>query len=366
LEKEVSSLRGSVKVIDFKSSLQELRGKISRGLGWVEKIDEVIDVADSRLFNQRRVEVLESTPEKVISLDGIDPREAGDIFSYVLNNDDDDNFKPECDLKELCVDTRDIPNQKLPESIEIAEKLIESLKDKSKVSDLIQFCSRDSSKVQSLFAIVHYLGLDGFQDEHLEPFNNVFPRISLNQIPKTVIQLNLTANEFNTIDFSKFTNLEVLYLIDAKGLTAAQFNALPVNIKASMEILDLTSTNVTNFDFSGFTHLKDLCLSGIKGLTATQFNTISSEAKASIEILNLEAKAFIKTFEIDSVDVTGFDFSELTNLKHLNLSGVRGLTAEQFNAIPEKSKASIERLYLRSVDVADFDFSGFTGKIIRE
>ena len=61
-----------------------------------------------------------------------------------------------------------------------------------------------------------------------------------------------------------------------------------------------------SFTFSSeFTHLKSLVLECTKSLTAAKFNAIPLEAKASIETLHLH-----------DVDTTGFDFLEFTNLKN--------------------------------------------------
>ena len=66
----------------------------------------------------------------------------------------------EYSLKALCGGIESLSVEQLPDSIEIAEKLIDVLKDKEQVGSLIKFCSNDSSKVQSLFVILDYLGLE--------------------------------------------------------------------------------------------------------------------------------------------------------------------------------------------------------------
>jgi hypothetical protein len=430
LEIEVSGLSSSVKVLEINSSLIELQGKISEEGDEIKGlVNRVISLSNDHIVNhnyeytQKRNEVLESIPDRVVSLEEINLDEIEGYLSVLLKKTDD-GFEDQClhsiqnySLKGLCSNISGLSNEQLPESIEIVEKIIESLKNKSSVSKLISFCSETSSKAQSLFTIINYLLLNKFQNDHLEPFNKIFPHIPLDQAPITIKHLDLSKqNEFNAIpieikasietlnlshtyvtdfDLSGFTNLKDLNLTWVEGLTAKKFNAIPN--ESSVEHLNLTNVNVRGFDFSGFTHLKTLDLRYAKNLTADQFNAIPSEVKASVEHLNLngigitgfdfsgfthlktlglwkaknltaeqfnaipeDVKASIETLSLSDVDVIGFDFSGFTNLKALWLEGARGLIADQFNAISEDVKASIETLYLEDVDVTDFDFSGFT------
>jgi hypothetical protein len=345
-----------------------------------------------------RAHALEDISDRVVSLVGLSQEglENSPLGFMLENTDEDDTSITEYSLKDLCGKVVDIPNQQLPESIEIAERLIESLKDKEKVAELITFCSETPSRVQSLFSIVHYLGLDNHQDEHLEPFNKVFPGISLDEAPKTIRQLDLSGQNIESINFSGFIHLKILNLNGGKNLTAAKFNSIPASAKASIEILDLTRVDVKYFNFSEFINLKSLDLSIVQNLTDDQFNAIPTEAKASIEYIYLvgvnvtgfdfsgfinlktlylgnvqgltvdqfneispQTKASLETLDLKLMYVTGFDFSGFTNLKSLDLSIVRNLTADQFNAIPTEAKASIGDLYLTCVNVTGFDFSGF-------
>jgi hypothetical protein len=472
LEEKVSSLSNSVEVVDIKSTLGELQGKIlEEGGKFKELIDRVISTASNHIielsnsYYEKRNETLEGIPDRVISLEGVSLNGLeNSLLRLVLENEGEARIS-EYSLKELCSNMHDLSNEQLPESIDIVEKIIESLKDESKVPDLIEFCSKNISRVQtlfsiidylglddfqnahlpgsieivgklisslkdeskipelitfcsesysktqSLFSIIDYLGLDDFQNAHLEPFNKVFPGVPLDQVPTRVFHLDATKQDVRNIDFSKFkflknlnltqakgfalesyrpnsdwrdnrgfaakelsklfdktsmktlnlshisvsnvdfsgfTRLETLNLNAAKNLTAKSFNT--ISAKASIETLDLSSSNVRDFDFSGFTGLKTLNLNNVKDLTAEQFNAISPEARASIQTLDFT----------NDVDIRDFNFSGFTNLKTLNLGNARALIAEQFNAISPEAKTSIETLNLRDVDVAGFDFSGFT------
>jgi hypothetical protein len=236
-----------------------------------------------------------------------------------------------------------------------------------------------------------------FQYENLEPFNKVFPDISLDQSPVTVFHLDLSKQDVRGVDFSKFRNLEVLDLNESIGLTATQFNAIPATSKALMKILGLIGVDVTDFDFSEFISLKSLAFQDTrKSLTADQFNSIGLKTYISnleltcanaagfdfsgftglkslilLSVLDLtanqfnaipqKAKAFIERLELIDVNVSDFIFSEFCNLKSLSFHLSKGLTAAQFNAIPEEVKASIETLDLSYVNIRGFDFSGYTG-----
>jgi hypothetical protein len=364
------------------------------------------------IYIDERIQILENILERMVSIEGIDSDEL-EGYLLVLLRDSEYSFADQCSmrrqnfsLKNLCSGIDELSNEQLPESIDIAERLINSLKDEGQIPELINFCSEDPSRVQSLFSIVHYLGLDNFQNKYLEPFNKVFSGISLDQAPITIRQLDLSEQKIGNINFSKFEFLKTLDLTHAKGLTATQFNTIPLEAKASIEDLNLNYVDVTNFDFSGFTNLKTLNFCGgisyhhqQKYLTHYQFNAIPSQARASIEALDLswmyvtnfdfsefthlktlvlectssltaaqfnaipsEAKASIENLHLSGAltNVTGFGFSEFTNLKTLDLSCIQGLTAAQFNAIPLQAKVSIETLNLNDIDVTNFDFSGFT------
>jgi hypothetical protein len=310
----------------------------------------------------RRDQIIKNLSKKVISLEGIDLDKAGDYLSVLLEDDDRFSFADQSmerrqnfSLKALCRNIDELSNEQLPESIDIAEKLIESLKDETGVSELISFCLENSSRVQSLFTIVHYLRLDDFQNAHLEPFNKVFSSISLDQAPATINQLDLSLKDIRGIDLSRFEFLKILNLDRTAGLSVSWlnytplFNAIPPEVKVSIRVLSLCGVNVTGFDFSSFTNLKTLDLSYTEGLTAAQFSAIPSEVKASIEDLNLSY-----------VDITGFDFSGFINLKALNLCG--STNKQEINLINYQlqAKASIKTLGLNWKDVTGFDFSGFT------
>jgi hypothetical protein len=203
------------------------------------------------------------------------------------------------------------------------------------------------------------------------------------------------------IDFSSLTSLENLDLGNIRGLTKNQFNAISDDIRANIKTLDLTHVDIAGFDFSGFTGLKSLTLEYShtgRYLSADQFNAIPENVKESIEHLELagvnvkeefdfseftnlkslnlnnsslyestfndipdNTKASIEHLDLSEVNVGGFDLSEFAKLKSLNLKSVRNLFAGQFNNIPEKIKANIETLNLSDLDIEEFDLSGFTG-----
>ena len=253
LEETVSSLSHLVEVMDLNYNLRELQGEIfEEGNEIKGLVDRVILTASNHIVELRnksleeRDQVLESIPDRAISLVGIslDGVENSPLETMLESVDEDDISITEYSLKDLCGKILDIPNQQLSESIEIAEKLIESLKDKERIANLIAFCSKSPSRVKILFSIVHYLALEDFQNKHLESFNKVFPGISLDQAPETITQLDLS-----------------------KRNTAEQFNAISPQAKASIEHLNLKGIDITDFDFSGFTGLRDFDLLNAKGLT---------------------------------------------------------------------------------------------------
>jgi uncharacterized protein YjbI with pentapeptide repeats len=348
LKKELSTSDDYNQVNEIKQTLEELKVTLSKEDDEVKTvIRDVISLAKVHLhaltpFKIEKIRELQRVSDRMFSLEGIDQSIIGDFFPSLLES----TGNKEHSLKVLCGGIAFLSAEQLPASIEIAEKLIESLKDKDKVSKLINFCSKDPSKVQSLFIILDYLGLDEFQKKSLEPFNKVFPNISLDQAPKTIKQLDLSSSNVGKVDFSKFEHLESLDLSCCNDLTAEQFNSIPN--KASLITLNLEQINVQNFDLSGFTRLKSLILYGSKNLKAAQLSSISLEAKASMEDLDL-------TF----ISLKNFKFSGFTGLKKISLSYTEDLTAAQFNAISIKAKASIESLDLSNTVVTDFDFSGF-------
>jgi hypothetical protein len=296
-----------------------------------------------------RIQVLQNIPDRTVSLKGIELKETGSQLSTILESGVGENIE-NYSLKELCENIDSISSWQLPGSIDVAERLIKSLKDESCVLELIQFCSNDSSKVQSLFAIMHYLGLDAFQSRYLEPFQKVFPNISLSQFPKTInylyhdyylhlVQLRGKAHE---IELSKFECLKSLRLANFTNSIAVQFNAIPN--KKLIETLVLRGANVMDLDLSGLERLSVLEITDVEGLIPKQFNAIPN-------------KFCIEGLILCSIDVTDFEFVDFINLEFLKLSGVEGLTAAQFNAIP--NKGIIKRLFLGDVNVAGFDFSKF-------
>ena len=72
----------------------------------------------------------------------------------------------------------------------------------------------------------------------------------------------------------------------------------------------------------------------------------------------------IENLNLSNRNVTGFDFSDFTSLKTLELRAAKGLTTTLFNDILRQDKASIKIIYLTGVNVIAFDFSGFTVSII--
>jgi hypothetical protein len=218
LRKIISRSSNYEQVTEVKFALEELRGRISEESRENQTIVSIIiDVAVARLHNlkstcalkideQKRTAALQNIPDKVVSFEGVDPSVVRGIPFFILE-DDDAPYIPRYSLKKICENSRLTVDQ-LPGSIEISERLVESLKDKSKVLGLIQFCSNDPLKVQSLFSIMHYLSLDDFQNVHLEPFNKIFPNIALDQAPLTISQLDLSDRNVEGLDFSKFKFLK--------------------------------------------------------------------------------------------------------------------------------------------------------------
>ena len=235
LETKVSSLSFLIEVMDIKSTLEGMQVKISEeGNETKGLVVKVISIASIHIYvmetvlkrrTKQRSQILGSLSDKVISLEGIDPDKAGRYLSVLLEDDDKFSFADQSmerrqnfSLKALCRNIEELSNEQLPESIEIAEKLIESLKNENSVPELISFCSESPSRTQSLFAIMDYLGLDDLQNEHLEPFNKVFPGIPLDQAPITIRQLDLNHVDVTGFDFSKFTGLKTLNLGYTRGV----------------------------------------------------------------------------------------------------------------------------------------------------
>jgi hypothetical protein len=114
------------------------------------------------------------------------------------------------------------------------------------------------------------------------------------------------------------------------------------SIKDTLKTLTFSERVDPNFDFLGQGNLKGLVLKNCIGLTAEQFNSIPN-------------KASIETLDLSGVYIEDFDFSGFTSLK-VALFGGSKLTPEQFNSIP--NKASIETLDLEAVNIEGFDLSG--------
>jgi hypothetical protein len=401
LKETLSTSNDYNEVVEIKKTLESLKVYLSKEDVEVRTlVRDVITVAKVHLhalipFEKERTKALQQIPDRMISLEGVEQSCIGDFLPSMLKNTDGVEYS----LKVLCGGIASLSNEQLPGSIEITEKLIDSLKDKGKVSELIDFCSKDPSKIQSLFIILDYLGLDEFQRKNLEPFSKVFPNVPLDQIPKTIKQLDVSNLNVGKVDFSKFEHLESIDLSGSKALTAKQFNSIPnkasilslnlegVNVrgfdfseftgiknldlsdvqdltarqfnsisnKSSLENLKLNNIDIKNFDFLDFKELKGLDLRDVQELTAVQFNAISQEAKDSIEHLDLSSSS-----GSDKLSITGFDLSSFRKLKSLNLSGTEGLTARLFNAISKKARDSIEDLDLSRSNVSGFNFSGFT------
>jgi uncharacterized protein YjbI with pentapeptide repeats len=364
LKKIISKSDDYKQISEAKATLEDLKDRISEECSEIQTlVSSVIRIAIVHLhtlestkssdslkeYQQQRIEILQKIPDKRISLKGSGLNLENSFLLEML-----EGHEQEYSLKKICGSVSFISNEQLSDSIEVAEKLIESLKDEGRVLDLIQFCSGDLSKVQILFALTNYLNLSEFQDEFLEPFNKVFSETSLEYAPVSIRQLDLSKQNVEGIDFSRFDNLKKIILSRAQGLSAAQFNTISPAAKASIEILDLSEVgarfftlfgmDVTDFDFSAFTSLKTLNLYGVRGLTAEQFNGILSSD--------------VETLDLREVDVTGFEFSGFTSLK--TLTWIRYLTATQFNAVPASAKAFVRNLDLSHVNVTDFNFSEFT------
>jgi hypothetical protein len=397
LEKRVSSLRNSIEIINIIDVLKEVESEIYKEANDVKAlINKVASVASCHLnivkfktglsFNltrykekNNRLNILKTIPNITVSLENISLKiTEGTHLKALLN------YKREGhSLRELCSNIKYLSDEQLPESVAIAEMLIESLKDKDKTGKLadyclasvprlqnlviimdylgigefqmgigeaselaepmkvaeifvemlnggnfnhfIKFCSETPSRLQALFTIVHYLGLNDLRYGNLEPFDTIFPNISVNQAPEAIFILDLSHKNVSEVNFSKFKFLKSLYLVGAEGLTAEKFNTIPVKVRSSIEDIFLVGIDVTGFDFSGFKGLKVLNFNESKGLTAEQFNAIPQEVKASIGELSLSC-----------MDVTGFDFSGFTSLSVLDLR----LTHEPLNI----NKASIRAL----------------------
>jgi hypothetical protein len=328
-------------VIKIQTSLEKLKLRFPDKSDLIQtSIDNSISSATCHIFNL--------VPDIQVSLEGVHlENEKSCLLKVMLGQIGDmgdftTEITPMIDvniysLKELCSNIHALSIKQLPMAVKIAEKLIAALKDENNVPDLVNFCANDPSMVQSLFSIVAYLGLDNFQNKHLEPFNKVFPNTPLNQAPETIKFLHLYEKNVERVNFSRFGFLKNLTLYDSIGMTAEQFNSIPN--KASVESLNLSHMNITDFDFSGFTNLKKINLSNSVGMTAAQFNAIPN-------------KISIKDFDLFRIDVTDFDFSEFEQVK---LSDVENLSGAIFN------KEIIRELHLEDIDVTDFDFSGLTG-----
>jgi hypothetical protein len=189
------------------------------------------------------------------------------------------------------------------------------------------------------------------ENEEVSISDNPKKRQKVEILPeKNLQELKLTTFDAQDVDFSIYENLTSLDLSDIRGLTAEKFNSIPN--KGEIGDLKLSSSlnysrsgvpiDVTGFDFSGFTNLKILHLHGVKNLTSQQFNSIPN-------------KFLIKDFSLKQSKVLDFDFSEFLNLEKLELY-MSDLSSEQFNSITKKFIKDLDLFIRRAVD---YDFSGF-------
>jgi hypothetical protein len=301
---------------------------------------------------------------------------------------------------------------------EVGKLLIEALRDESKIPHLIDLCSKEyieqnpSSnqrrkylKYELLFVFLDYIALDAFQIKYFEPFNIVFPKISLQQAPITVKQLKFVSRAMTEVDLSRFRNLRELSLSRTYYFPSEKFNA--ISNKKALQNLELLEVDVKGFDFSEMTNLerlkvvprdslsplqfnnlpnqdliKEITLTGVEGVDVdfskgtlclginylsikdfnfskfTKLESLTSDYGLTLVQFNqIPNKEMLKEIKFHGVDVTGFDFSKCIGLEVLDLNKVRGLIATQFNAIP--NKASIKKLCLNGLDAWDFEFFEF-------
>jgi hypothetical protein len=391
LRQTVSKSFNSNEIDKAKITLREIKDEVlEEGDSLEVVINDVILVADLHLhvikikeekkyqkkYEQERDKVLNRLSNEFVSLEEIDlSAEKNCLLNVYLGGSLNQGFSVDVkdySLKYLCSNVHSLSNRELSKSIKVAKKLIESLKNQENLKDLIDFCLssplegllsfynsglKPFEKVQLLFKIIHYLGLDEFQKNSLEPFLEKFPGIPLNQVPKTIKYLNLFkrgylwenreevnfSEDVEKVDFSRFEALEELKLCGLEKIRAKHFNSIPN--KSLIKVLFLERMSVIGFDFSSFKGLRELRFSTINNLTVGQFNSIPN--KRNIKCL---------TFGINNIEL---NLSGFTSLEVLDLRESISFKAEQFNTIPVEVKSSIKELNLRYNTVADFEFSEF-------
>jgi hypothetical protein len=276
---------------------------------------------------------------------------------------------------------------------EVLSRLIEALKDESKVSQLIAFClneyeilfSRYPSepstsgvyfRFQLLFVMFDYLGLDEFQKKYFEPFNRVFPMIPLNQAPETIQSLVLKESDLGSMGLSAFRYLREL--ISVNSIKESDCLLKSVQNKLSLNVLRIKEERFFNIDFTGFTNIQDLCLAD----SSTSFHYKIWES-----VKTIPEKSKVKELSLNSFNMAGFNFFDFPGLEVLKLSNLSHLSAELFNNIPLRkevfislngrtiasgdteiiippvicNRRNIERLVLTTIYITGFSFSNFVG-----
>jgi hypothetical protein len=329
--------------------------------------------------------------------------------------------KKELAFQEINACVSSISSGQLQTVIQILDRLIEALKDESKVSQLIDFClneydvffsdSRVSDQIgllrfQILFEMFDCLKLDEFQREFFEPFNEKFPSYPPSKTPKNIKQIKFADVNLRECDAVKFSCLEEIdlcgctcsleediFLSEEKKTLQKFFEA--ISNKEKIRVIKLRNIDINDLDLSKFINLNKLDLDYLQGDMSLLFDTLDGrnleviESKfnrfRNIKFLELTSvkkltligvykrssflevnqfneginASIIEKLYLKNINVMDFDFSRYTALKELKLDDVYRLNSFMFNSIP--NKGAIENLELKDNDVEGFDFSGFSG-----
>jgi hypothetical protein len=230
----------------------------------------------------------------------------------------------EIDANDIIKNFKDNEEEKL-QRFEIIDRLFVCLQTensanlKIRVQNLKNYCSESNFRVNALFHLLDYFGLEKLQKDYFEPFNEKFPEIFINEAPVSIQSLVLPRMLGTELKSLKLERLEKLTYLDLSNA----YNSLNPIQRVINHILFPLNMPESN-------------------LTAKQFNAIPH--KDRLERFKL-SKCFHQRLEYKAnpLDLTRFDFSGLKNIRILDLKGCKKLTAKLFNSIPRNK---LEKVFL--------------------
>jgi hypothetical protein len=323
------------------------------------------------------------------------PCETSPLRAFLSSYSEEETMEFDANL--LFIRFKDIQKEEKLEAFQIIDKLFSCLQtanlesQEGKIKELKEYCKHAPSRINNLFYLLDYFGLEKLQEEYFEPFNEKFPEVPINEAPESILSIVLPEMLGTELKNLKLERLEKLTHLDLSSILNLTHDHFTVIYQGMLEEIKLPyNQNVSEFNFSGLKNIKKLNLSNYKGLTAEQFNSISKDKIESIDLafnmntigfnfsgLNNLKKLIVKSHkkltaeEFNSIpkdklekirfvydqDVTGFDFSNLNNIKTLDLPFCKKLTSEQFNAVPKDNLESLRLPY--GQDITGFDLSEF-------